>query len=557
MSRSRGVVLEKIPIAEINRSILSSDVTTSAKFNEAKLNQINIELRNTEFTMNIRDGKFIMEKAGTEIKFGEPGKEKSYGEYIKERYKANESVVREGKSPEVVEKSVRDQARLTATEMAKSMYGENPNQRIVDSFSDRIELDMNVEIKVFELRNPRSGLVELSPNVIAEATNPTRNRSGGIDNGKPPEPAKAAADEVLTANDKIESLKKKNPEPKELEKAADKVFDEKLKEAKTPEEKAKVEEERSSWKEKLKWGLGIGLAGFFTYEALSAHAASRSGCFVIITDQLTGTTTTCKLPILTCDNEAATAGTTCSFSLDNGWCLPPSTGGTSLSPDGCSACTDGFSQACSNSCKDSVCSKYCNSTYMVKSANGKNYDYICVDCDIKCALNDTANKVTDILGKVADTFGSVWDLLNNIFKYGMYFIIGFIVLYCLYWLITKFVGGDTKQAGEEHIVIEQGGGGGQGGIEQGGIEQGGQQGGGQQVEWSAPAPVPILGERAASAPLPRPRGGSAPVGVNIPLIQVPSDSAPSAPPAPLITQSLSSPVSNLFNLRFGKGRKGK
>ena len=187
---------------------------------------------------------------------------------------------------------------------------------------------------------------------------------------------------------------------------------------------------------------------------------------------------------------------------------------------------------------------------MVKSANGKNYDYICVDCDIKCALNDTANKVTDILGKVADTFGSVWDLLNNIFKYGMYFIIGFIVLYCLYWLITKFASGDSKQGGEEHIVIEQGGGGGQGGIEQGGIEQ---------AEWSAPAPVPVpsapsLGPRAESAPLPRPRGGSAPVGVNIPLIQVPSNSAP---PAPLITQSLSSPFSNLFNLRFGKGRKGK
>jgi hypothetical protein len=58
------------------------------------------------------------------------------------------------------------------------------------------------------------------------------------------------------------------------------------------------------------------------------------------------------------------------------------------------------------------------------------------------------NKVTDILTKAADAFGSIWDLINSIFKYGIYFIIGFIVLYALYWLITKFTGGkDNKESG--------------------------------------------------------------------------------------------------------------
>jgi hypothetical protein len=453
------VVREKLPIEKINRFILETKPTESPQFNEARINQFNAEnLGNSEFKISMKEGKYIMEKGGQEIKFGKEGN-KSYGEYLKETYKANENVVRKGGTPEEIKNNVKEQSKLMAKEMAESMYGKDAAQPIVDAFQNRIQLDMNVEIKRFELSNPRSGLVELSPDVISDATNPTRNRSNAVDNGKPPEPAKAVAKEVVNANEKTKSLEKKTPE--ELKKATEKVYDEKIKEAKTPEEKEALEKEKSSWKDKLKWGLGIALASFFTYEALSAHAAARSGCFVVISDPLTGSTSTCKIPILTCDKDAAAAGTLCSFSIDNGWCAAPQTGGTLSPGGGCSSCSDGFSQACSDECrlsKDSPCSKYCSTTYMVKSANGKNYDYTCVDCDIKCALNDLANKVTEILGKVADTFESGLDLLNNIFKYGMYFIIGFIVLYCLYWLITKFAGGgDKHQGGEEHIVIEQGG----------------------------------------------------------------------------------------------------
>jgi len=444
--------IEKIPLSEFGKvnEFISKPTAEGEIAFERSVSEINKSLIRGEagFTLNIDANKLSFNRVngGGEVKFGP--KEQSYGDYIKESYKSFGDLKF---SPEEIQ--------VKQLEMARSIQkGLEFPPEMIRGLQTQIEVNTN-PIRAKEILINGEG-VKLSPDyfspkVVENAISPN-NKVGP--NGEPSSAAKAVAEEVVASSKSGKDLASKTPE--ELQKATDKVFEEKIKEAKTPEEKAKLQEERSIWKDALKVGL-VGLGIFFTYEALSAHAAARSGCFVIITDQTTGATTKCKLPLLTCDREAAAAGDICSFSVDKGWCLPPPTGGT-LSPDGCPPCSEGIAQAC-DKCKggkDSPCSKYCSTTYMVKSANGKNYDYQCVDCDMKCALNDVANKVIDIIKKTADTFTSFWDLLNNILKYGMYFIIGFIVLYCLYWLITKFVGGGDKQAGdkheagEQHIVIE-------------------------------------------------------------------------------------------------------
>ena len=427
------IEFEMKDLEEINKFLETPSLESQESFEEA-VGRINESLKDKEsgIKLSIDQGKLSFYNGTEEIKFG--SKKQSYSDYIKENFKDIETRTNANGDPLSVAQ-LETISSTMATDIAKGLYGDKVSSTIVEAFNLQLKVETSPQLIKYELRNGWYGdyHIQLEPSLAEGAISSSSNSSGP--SGTPKEPAQAVAKKVIASSKPIEGLQSRSPA--EIETGIDKVFDEKLKNAKSEWEKEGLEKDRTTFKDVLKYGL-VGLAGFFTYEMIAAHAAFRSGCFVTTTDQKTGQSTVCKLPILTCDQEAAASGTLCQFNVDKGWCMPAPKGGT-LFPEGCRPCSDGIGDAC-NTCGggDSKCSKYCNNSYMVTSMNGKNYDYTCVTCDMKCGLNDLSNKVTDILSKVGDSFGGILDLFNNILKYGLYFIIGFIVLYCLYWLISFF-----------------------------------------------------------------------------------------------------------------------
>ena len=413
--------------------IKGGDIPTESirRINESLL------IKKSPFSIVIEDDDTISFVDGNEpIKFGKNNQ--LYGEYMKEKYEEFRNLTGD---------NIETEATSKQSEIAKEIA-----QKL--SLPDSIVSELQRKIKIttepiVQLENISVVNVDPRSEPFSEIVS-SRSENSITPEGKPGKPAIDAANSILESSSKdIQDLFRNQAKTQaELDsniKKMNEVLDKLAKDAPTQQEKSWYENAKEKFADALKLGL-VGLAGFFTYEALAAHAAARTGCFVAKTDQKTGDTTVCKISNLTCNQDAAAAGDLCvSFSPQ---CIGKD---DKVFPEGCRPCYLGIGDAC-NTCgggTDSPCSKYCDSKYLVTSMNGYNYDYKCVNCDMKCAFYDMWNKVTDILTKAADAFGSIWDLINSIFKYGIYFIIGFIILYGLYWLITKFTGGKDDKVSVE------------------------------------------------------------------------------------------------------------
>lgn len=409
---------------------------------EESIRLINNSLRIKEspFSIVIEDDNTISFVDGKEpIKFGKNNI--LYGEYMKEKYEEFRKLTGD---------NIENEATSKQSEIANEIQTKlKLPDDIVSELQTKIRITTEAIVKLNQVSD-----VNVEPRAQQFVSTVSNEGLNSITPKGPAKPAIDAANGVLEISSKsIQDLFSEQAKTQAVLdsniKKMNEVLDKLAKDAPTQQDKTWYENAKEKFADALKLGL-VGLAGFFTYEALAAHAAARTGCFVAKTDQKTGDTTVCKISNLTCNQDAAAAGDLCnSFS-------PQCKGkDDKVFPEGCRPCYLGIGDAC-NTCgggTDSPCSKYCDSKYLVTSMNGYNYDYKCVNCDVKCAFYDMWNKVTDILSKAADAFGSIWDLINSIFKYGIYFIIGFIVLYGLYWLITKFTGGkDNKESGTTVVL---------------------------------------------------------------------------------------------------------
>ena len=495
---------EEFPFDELEK--VNKFIIKGGDIPQESINRINESLKRGQengLKIIVNDTDVSFSQGGKEISFGT--KNYSYSDYIKDNLEEIKLTDEEKYSQDSRDVKYKD----IADEIQKKL--DLPSE-LSKQLEKKLKVNMEPIVKLAEVAALPKVSSQQAEKLASSVSDPNQNSTR---NGQPAEPAINSAKAVLESSSKdIQDLFSKQAKTQtDLDssiKKMNEVLDKLAKDAPTQQEKSWYENAKEKFADALKLGL-VGLAGFFTYEALAAHSAARTGCFVAKTDQKTGDTTVCKISNLTCNQDAAAAGDLCdSFSLQ---CKGKD---DKVFPEGCRPCYLGIGDAC-NTCgggTDSPCSKYCDSKYLVTSMNGYNYDYKCVNCDMKCAFYDMWNKVTDILSKAADAFGSIWDLINSIFKYGLYFIIGFIVLYCAYWLITKFTGGKDDKVSVE-VSAPQGF-----GLASQGFSQGFSQG----APSAAPVAPPLISGRSV-----------------IPPINVNQEG--------VISQNLHTPVSGLYPIR--------
>jgi hypothetical protein len=377
-------------------------------------------------TVTVENGKVqFMGADGQEIKFDG----NSYGDFMSDQAQK----VAGGTDAN----QVAEEATKTIT---KSLFGIE-SDALNDAYQPRVAIDLSIRSSVIETEAMSEANINTAENTFSKDT---LNLLSSPDPEAQAKGAQQAAQEFAdkmskTTVDLDKRMQELNGNVKELQQRIDKMVED----AKTPAEKEATKSWGDTFKDFLKYGTVIGVAGYFGYSYLHNLQIENSGCFVTVYDATSSAKVSYgKVSDLTCGNYVSSSQDSVPDSdqvITSANCVKNADGSYPQAPGCPNNCFTDFSAgitalcACSMDPKggsDKVCTKYCDNAFM-KSTNPKyRYDFKCA----KPSLTEAAGQAIDNLGKLlADEASALWDSV----KIYVYVLLGIIVLVFVIFLGIK------------------------------------------------------------------------------------------------------------------------